>query len=203
MKHPFADLCHMVRPREFDEQDVRQKILRLFWERGFAETSTRDIVTHTGVSHAGIYNVFGSKRELYKMSLEQYDDTIGDMVLSDLEAPPAGRAEIEAFFNYFKARIPKNGFPNGCFFCNTAIEFGDDDCDILMRAQKGMSRLVAAFEASLRMAVKRGEVRKTLVPKESAHFFANTFFGLAVSARAKVPSIAIKHTIETALRELD
>ena len=192
----------MARPREFDEHEVRKKILELFWAKGFADTSTRDIVAGTGVSHAGLYNVFGDKRELYRLALEQYDKTIGNMVLGKLEAPESGRKEIEGFFKFFRTVIPKSGFLNGCFFCNTAIEFGDEDCDILDRAQCGMARLVSAFEAALERALERGEVRSDLKPKQSAHFFANTFFGLSVMARAKAPATAINHAIDAALRDL-
>ena len=53
----------MPRVREFDPDVALEKAIQLFWHKGYAETSMRDLVAHTGVAHAGLYSAFGSKRK--------------------------------------------------------------------------------------------------------------------------------------------
>lgn len=57
-------------PRTRDPDAVRTVVLdaamKLFADRGFAETSVRDISQASGVSHPLILHHFGSKEELYK-----------------------------------------------------------------------------------------------------------------------------------------
>jgi TetR/AcrR family transcriptional regulator len=57
-------------PRVRDPDATRAAVLaaaeRLFAERGFANTSLRDISTASGVSHPLIHHHFGSKEELYQ-----------------------------------------------------------------------------------------------------------------------------------------
>jgi len=163
----------------------------------------RDLSTHTGVSHAGLYGTFGDKRALYKKALDRYDDTIGNMIATGLEAEDAGRPEVEGFFDFFISAITSGNFRNGCFMCNTMIEFGDQSDDILRKARKNIKRLIAAFENALTNAVARGEVRADLDPHHTAKFFVVTFQGIAVLARARFQSDYVKQTVDIALRELD
>lgn len=57
-------------PRVRDPEATRAAVLaaaeRLFAERGFANTSLRDISTASGVSHPLIHHHFGSKEDLYQ-----------------------------------------------------------------------------------------------------------------------------------------
>lgn len=57
---------HRVRDPEATRAAVLAAAERLFAERGFANTSLRDISTASGVSHPLIHHHFGSKEELYQ-----------------------------------------------------------------------------------------------------------------------------------------
>ncbi|VAW53187.1 Transcriptional regulator, AcrR family, partial [hydrothermal vent metagenome] len=72
------------RNREFDVDDALTKAMHLFWEKGYADTSIRDIAEHIGVSHAGIYSAFGDKKGLFKASIEKYSREVLDVMFSPL-----------------------------------------------------------------------------------------------------------------------
>ena len=101
--------------------------MRLFWHKGYSDTSMRDIVEHTGVAHAGIYAAFGDKRRLYRAALEHYDATHGSLLIGPLEASDAGRAAIDTFFATVVTRAKNGEFDDGCFMCNTAVELANID----------------------------------------------------------------------------
>lgn len=177
--------------------------MELFWHKGYAETSMRDIAAHTGVSHAGLYGAFGDKRDLFKKTLRLYDQVIGAKIIGPLEAPDAGRTEIEALFYMVLGFVIAGQFENGCLMCNTAVEFGDESGDVLGLAQANLIRMADAFEAALARAEARGEVRDGLDPKATAAFLTAIFHGVSVMSRAQMPSDYVKSTILTALAVLD
>jgi TetR/AcrR family transcriptional regulator, transcriptional repressor for nem operon len=87
----------MARPRSFDPDEVLDRAMRRFWERGYRETSVDDLVEATGVKPGSLYNAFhGRKRELFLGSLERYSKLVVPEKLGALERPGASLAEIRA-----------------------------------------------------------------------------------------------------------
>lgn len=193
----------MARIREFDPQETLDKAMLLFWHKGYAETSVRDLVENTGVAHAGLYAAFGGKRALYQAALDHYNETFGDMLIGPLEQPDAGRAEVEDFFKTVGDAVRTKRFVDGCFMCNTAVEFGNEGSDVVAKPLANIERMTSGFRHALGQARDRGEVRADLDPASTASFLTSLFHGLAVLARAKAPSATIDASIQMALDALD
>jgi AcrR family transcriptional regulator len=192
----------MARSREFDRNEALDKAMRLFWRKGYAETSVRDLVEHTGVAHAGLYSAFGGKRELYQAALDLYDATYGNFLLGPMEEPDAGRAAIEHFFETILYAVKTKQFGDGCFMCNTAVEFGNEGEDIVSKSRENLERMNSAFQNALRNAHVRGEVRQDLELGAAASLLTSTFHGVAVQSRAKVPFKQVENAVRMALQLL-
>jgi AcrR family transcriptional regulator len=79
----------MARPREFDEGAVLDAAVLCFWKQGYEATSVRDLVEHTGITAASLYNAFGDKRELYEKALKHYvEENIADRIRRCQLLPP-------------------------------------------------------------------------------------------------------------------
>lgn len=193
----------MARTREFSPREALDKAMRLFWRKGFAETSVRDLVEHTGVAHAGLYGTFGGKRELYQSALRHYNATYGDMLYCPLEEPASGRAEIERFFEFILDAFKSNRWNDGCFMVNTAIEFGNVSDDVLGHAKHNIDRMAIAFQGALTRARDRGEVRADLDPARTADLLVTIFHGIAVLARSKASHERVENGVREALRALE
>ncbi len=192
----------MARPREFNADEALEKAFELFWRKGYAETSMRDLSEFTGVAHAGLYSAFGDKRSLYAKVLEKYRDSLECSVYLPLEAAGAGLVEIEAFFASVAAEARDGGLANGCFLANTGIAFAHipgAESELFVKHVERMSR---AFETALRQAQGRGEIASVIDAKVIAAAFVTTFNGLAVLARAGAPLISIERSIAAALAQL-
>ncbi|MBB5711853.1 AcrR family transcriptional regulator [Sphingomonas xinjiangensis] len=63
----------MAPPRKYDENEVLDIVLWLFWERGYEGTSLSDILAATNLTKSSLYLVFGSKESLFPRALERYD----------------------------------------------------------------------------------------------------------------------------------
>lgn len=192
----------MARTCEFDHQETLDKAMRLFWRKGYAETSVRDLVEHTGVAHAGLYAAFGGKREFYRAALDHYDATYGNFLIGPMERPEAGRPEIERFFATILGAVRTKQFGDGCFMCNTAVEFGNEGDDVVSKSRNNVERMSSAFRNALKNARERSEIPAGLDPAATASFLTSTFHGIAVLARAKTPFKRIEESVKIALRVL-
>lgn len=191
------------RSREFDIDDALEKAMRLFWKKGYADTSIRDLAEHIGVSHAGIYSAFGDKDGLFKASIEKYSREVLNVMFSPLEEPDAGRTEIETLFSYAINGVRAGVFRNGCFIANSAVEFAGVGGPITLFVQRSFKRQVKAFKNSLNLAVKNGEVRPNLDVNRIACSLTTTFYGLSVLARAGLPITILEEAAAAAIEQFD
>ena len=71
----------MARPREFDEGAVLDAAVLCFWAQGYEATSVKDLVEHTGITAASLYNAFGDKRAIYQKALDRYvEGSVADRI---------------------------------------------------------------------------------------------------------------------------
>lgn len=110
------------RPRQFDEQAAKQAVLGVFWEKGFAATSLDDLSKATGMVRPSLYGAFGSKVEMYLMSMDVFLGT-----LSEVRAGLAASETVEGAFENFLLGMIEVYFSSetdkqlGCFLVGTAI----------------------------------------------------------------------------------
>jgi TetR/AcrR family transcriptional repressor of nem operon len=83
------------RPLSFDIDAAIDAALDLFWERGYKETSTRDLEQALGVSQSSIYNTFGSKQGLLLRAIDRYEEKVRADLLGELA--PGGLESVDAF----------------------------------------------------------------------------------------------------------
>jgi len=191
------------RNREFDIDDALQKAMCLFWKKGYAETSIRDLASHLRVSHAGIYSVFGDKEGLFKASIERYSREVLEVIFRPLEGPNAGRTQIEEIFNNAICAVDNGNLRNGCFIANSAVEFAGTDSPIVLFVQRSFERLVRLFENALSLALRNGEIRSNLNVSRVAYSFTVTFYGISAIARAGLPMTVLEEASAAALDQLD
>jgi hypothetical protein len=74
----------------------------------------------------------------------------------------------------------------GCFYVNATTELAPSDPDVGQMVRADGTRCVAAFEAILKEAKRRGEVDVSIDERGAANFLLSTIRGLRVSAKAGV-----------------
>lgn len=177
--------------------------MELFWQKGYSATSIRDLVSHTGVAHAGLYGEFGAKEELFSAALQRYTDTVLSRLMLVVEAPSAGLAELKRFFERWASEARKGTFYEGCFLCNSAIEFGGGSGMVWLQVNRSLGHINTTFEGALQRARLRGELRQDLDPADLAGFLVDTYLGAAVLLRSKVKPAHVIQGVKIALRVLD
>ena len=85
------------RPRGFDEEEVLDVAMRLFWEHGFDGTSMSELTEAMGINRRSVYAAFGNKEALFTAALERYLAGPGAFVEKARRSRPPGRLRRPSF----------------------------------------------------------------------------------------------------------
>jgi TetR/AcrR family transcriptional regulator, transcriptional repressor for nem operon len=192
----------MARPREFEPNEALSKAMRLFWQKGYLNTSLDDLVQATGVSRYGFYTTFGDKHDLFIKVMDHYAGTVIPMMLGPLETPEASVPEIRRYFDYLLLNSDPSRDQAGCLIGNTAMEIGQTDEAIADRINRHFARMRGAFLNALQNAAERGELSSEIDVEAYADYLVGIAVGYLVCIRAKISQTALQHFIKTALIEL-
>lgn len=192
----------MARIREFDPENLLAIAIQVFWEKGYADTSMRDIVKTSGIAHAGVYKAFGNKRALFIKCLQQYNIRAGDVLLRKLEKTDSDIADIHAFFKMVADGIENGKLVNGCLIGNTVNEFGSDSVDIINTANNFIQRMTCAFAGALSRSHDDGQLKKSKDVAALSQYLTTYFYGLMTMVRAGISPILIQQNIKFVMLNL-
>lgn len=192
----------MARPRTYDPEAVLDEALKVFWSRGYEQTSIQDLVDATGVQRYGLYESFGDKHALFLSALRRYKEVWVGGILGDLLDEEASVAEVLAFFERLEVIAPADVAPAGCFLCNSAAELGGHDEDVDRIVCDYMDLLHASFERALRNARERGELSEAIDPESHARYLAGVVLGVSLHKRTPAGEAALRTFVDTALGPL-
>lgn len=189
----------MARTREFSAEKALDKAIELFWEKGYANTSMREMVKQTGVAHAGLYTAFGSKDELFYAALNLYEQRIFANLFGGLESDRASVKDIIKLFSFITGAKNDKYFQHGCFIANTALEFGATSGPIYDVLTRTFNRQVLAFSHALTNAMQSAQISQNTNIASTASSFTVLFYGAASLTRMKAPSDVIQQAVSSAL----
>lgn len=192
----------MARVREFNASIALDKAIEMFWQKGFANTSMREMVKHTGVAHAGLYTAFGGKEDLFVAALEKYEQRIFTYLFAGLESERASLKDIKKFFEFVRHASDDKYFQNGCFIANTATEFGKNQGPAHEVLERTFTRQVKAFAHALHNAKNANEISSSLNIDDAAAGFTVLFYGCSALIRMNAPENVINQAIDAGLSSL-
>jgi TetR/AcrR family transcriptional repressor of nem operon len=191
----------MARPRQFDEQDVRDRIADVFTAHGFRGTSLAMLTDAAGVGKQGLYNAFGDKQSLYLQALDQ---AVGRMSAAReaMAASPSGRAAIETFFSgVVQLCAHPDPAMNTCIVSAGLLE-GIDEAPVNEKLCEKWAWTQELLASAVRRGQGDGTVRNDIEADEWARLLMTLMSGLRVSARALRDESLLHKTTALALQGL-
>ncbi len=191
----------MARPREFDRDAALDSALRVFWAKGFAATSTDDLLGAMGIGRQSLYGAFGDKRTLYLEALDTYQRrTVSGHLkrLSDAASPLQG---IENLLTGLIAE-DENERVLGCMGVGSLGEFGITDAELNERRGKSSQVLNTRIAERIRQGQASGDIDPALDPAEASAFVQMTMTGLQLAARSGAAAADLKAMARFAAQRL-
>lgn len=137
------------RPRRFDETEILQKVMNLFWSHGYEGTGLSDITQTTGLAKGSLYKAFGNKKNLYMQALALYEKQYIDTAFHALVDSREPVVRINEFLSYPLQTSNVTGENNGCFLCNASADRADLDQEVRILVQRGFNKLSQALQTAI------------------------------------------------------
>ena len=172
----------MARPREFDRESALQKAMELFWARGYAATSTEDLLDAMGIGRQSLYNAFGDKRRIYLEAIATYAARTTSAHLKRLNDP---RSPVRGIRDLLSGLVVDDDAQRamGCLGVSSVGEFGITDPELAALRATGAPLIFARLVERLREGQEKGEIDPAVDLQNAAAFIQMTMNGLQVAAR--------------------
>jgi TetR/AcrR family transcriptional repressor of nem operon len=143
----------MSRTREFDLDRALDRAMRLFWARGYSNTSLRDLLRVMQIGEGSFYHAVKGKAELYLRCLMRYNDVVTGRRLEILRRPGAIGTVVRTFFKSVLDDLDDPATPRVCLMA------GSLSGDVL--AERELERyVIGEMKAFERAFVKRFEAAR-------------------------------------------
>jgi AcrR family transcriptional regulator len=188
----------MARKRNFDEDNVLDRAMDVFWRSGYEGSSMAELTSAMGLSAPSIYGAFHNKRGLFDAVLDRYADRQSEHGTWILSAPTAREvAERMLFRAADELRGPNQ--PPGCLLIQAGLSAGRENHDI----PKDLAQRRRAKELALRdrfeRAVAEGDLPVDADAAALASFVVAVFGGLGIQASAGASRNELRRIAERAM----
>lgn len=177
--------------------DSRQVLIEtmseLMWERGYADTSPREVRNRSGVGQGSMYHHFPTKRDLALAALER---NVTDLLpaASELDGPGDPMARIEAYL--MRPRDALKGCKVGRMTQDPQVR---EDPVLLAPVARAFAQVHVSWVKVLREAIAAGELRDDLDPEQLAHTLMAVLQGGYVLAIAQQDPAPFQDALSGAL----
>ena len=192
----------MARQKEFNQDEVLQKAMEVFWRRGYEAASIQDLVQHMGINRQSMYDTFGDKHALFLQALDRYREIQSRRVFEILDRPGSVKKNVRLLFEEAVERALSEEGRRGCFVGNATSELAGRCKETAIRTCKSMASAEKTFQRALMRGTEQGEfrIRDT---RAVARFFYCVLQGLVLTAKASRDRRLLNDVVKITLSVLD
>ncbi|WP_445638109.1 HTH tetR-type domain-containing protein [Nostoc sp. DSM 114161] len=172
----------MVRQREFDKDEALTIIMDLFWQRGYANTSMKDIVQATGIQPGSLYAAFGDKEKLFQQVFKKYTQEFFRASMPR-HCPPLEC--IQQWFDLLAKAMIDDSKQKGCLIINTAIERESHSPSTIAIIEDRLDEIESFFRLNLAQAIEDGDLPKSFAIDPNAKALLGLVVGMLAVARIR------------------
>ena len=185
------------RPRAYDPDVALAQAMDTFWDAGYAGTSLDDLSAATGMNRPSLYAAFGDKRALYLKALERYRAWSRAALKETLALDQPLRQTLrQVYAKTLAVYLSGEEGARGCFTIGTAATEAVGSPEVRAFLAETVRGLDDAFEARIRFARDRGELKADAEPVALARLASAVMHTLAIRSRAGEPRAALEAVAE-------
>jgi AcrR family transcriptional regulator len=187
------------RPREFDMDEALDRLMKVFWRKGYDGASMTDLTEALGISRPSLYAAFGAKDELFRKVLERYANGPASFLNEAMSAPTA-RAVVEAMLHGAADLHGDGRNPPGCLVVHGALVGSDESKAARDETRRRREALRLAILERLVQARSEGEFAAGEDCVALARYVVAVMRGMAVEAASGATGEELHKIVDIAMR---
>ena len=193
----------MARTKDFDENEVLNKAIAIFWHKGYNGTSMQDLVDGLGISRSSLYDTYGDKHTLFIKALETYQCIGSAKICAIINNSDPAKETIKKLMELIAGELLGDQKHKGCFMVNAEVEVAPHDPEVSKMVCQNDQQVEDAFYLVIKKGQESGEIANKQDARALARFTFNTVKGIRVTAKSITDKAVFDDIIKLAMATLD
>jgi TetR/AcrR family transcriptional regulator, transcriptional repressor for nem operon len=185
--------------REFDYDEAMTAATRLFWAKGYANTSLRGLLGAMKIGEGSFYNAFRSKQHLYRLCLQHYHEQLTRKRWEVFAGEPSVRKAIRLFYAAVLDDLDDPKVPNVCLMAASLSSDVLSSRKLRTYVLREMKTMQQMLETRLEQAKASGELRASFDCAVAAQIIVTYLQGFYRVVRVLHDRRQMEQQIETLL----
>jgi TetR/AcrR family transcriptional regulator, transcriptional repressor for nem operon len=208
LEQPFQNklyLCprkeiYMARSVEFNECEIIDKAMNVFWEKGYHATSMQDLVDAMQINRSSLYNTIGDKHCLFIKCVTSY----AELGLKETREKVAKeKSALQALINIIRDKAAwVVDSDKGCLGIKTIFEMAPEDVEVRNVLMKNGELYLELMTGIIQKAIDDKELDDSEDASLLAEYIMTTFTGWKQSFILNQDPIKIKKMSEYLIKSI-
>ncbi|WP_342424008.1 TetR/AcrR family transcriptional regulator [Paenibacillus sp. FSL E2-0178] len=174
----------MARSKEFEENVVLEKAMKLFWEQGYEKTSMTDLVKQMGIHRRSLYDTFGDKHTLFLKAMDRFRDKVSAELEGEVKRSKTATEALQLIFSFVICGEEES--PSGCLMVNSAVELAMRDAEVDVKTTELFTLSEQLFKDIILWGQQDGEFSSDYNADDLAEHLHAVYVGLRVMTRTSI-----------------
>ncbi|KHL97034.1 TetR family transcriptional regulator [Paenibacillus sp. IHB B 3415] len=174
----------MARSKEFEENVVLEKAMKLFWEQGYEKTSMTDLVKQMGIHRRSLYDTFGDKHTLFLKAMDRFRDKVSAELEGEVKRSKTATEALQLIFSF--VICGEEDSPSGCLMVNSAVELAMRDAEVDVKTTELFALSEQLFKDIILWGQQDGEFSSDYNANDLAEHLHAVYVGLRVMTRTSI-----------------
>ncbi|MBV9530742.1 MAG: TetR/AcrR family transcriptional regulator [Bradyrhizobium sp.] len=188
--------------RQFDYGEAMTAATRLFWAKGYSNTSLRALLGAMKIGEGSFYNTFRSKQHLYRLCLQHYHEQLTTRRWEIFAGEASVRKAIRLFFAAVLDDLDDPKIPNVCMMAASLSSDVLGSRELRSYVLREMKTMQQMLETRLEQAKASGELPAVFDCAVAAQIIVTYLQGFYRVVRVLHDRRRMEQQIETLLRGL-
>ncbi|HCA5338424.1 TPA: TetR/AcrR family transcriptional regulator [Acinetobacter baumannii] len=188
------------RPKCFDEQQVLEKAMLLFWEHGYEATSISDLTHALEITAPSLYSAFGDKAGLFYKSIDYYLAHEACPIETIFLEAKSAKIAFELYLYDNVKRLVQPNKPAGCMLVVAAMNCSDATQEVQQNLLDKRIKTKEKLLKRLEQGVEQGDLPINAPLQEMTDFYATVIQGLTIQARDGASTEQLHKVVEHAMK---
>lgn len=190
------------RPRSFDRDQALERVMEVFWAKGYEGAQLNDLIAAIGITPPSFYAAFGSKEAAFHEAVDLYLATVGAgprRVLQEATTARQGiRAALEDSIN-----VALSSGSGGCILILGVVNCLPENEAARTHLKEARQKTIAMLRNRLERGVRDGDLPPETDIESLAHFYHGVMQAISFQARDGATREQLNALIEPAMAALE